>query len=578
MFLVAMTNGSIKERLGAYAAEERSAGKATATVVTDSVLSTFMEGPDGFSIVESPLRPPANPGDVVLARVDYDARKDVLTIFKPTWSGRPIYYHIDSHGGFFCSTHVSMLRQAGVVIEENSDILPELLVYDFVMPPQTMYKGIGQMAIGSTLHVASVDGRRKISRIDEYEPPEAKATGPPGDEIAEYVFACLRECIDALGTTEAELAVPLSGGIDSSILFRLCQDQYGLGTTASAGFAFEDPNHNVEREYALSAAEVFGTDHRCHDITVRDLLYGFLRGVSAVEGPLHHLQSIPFSLLYRDAFSPAQRIVICGHGADSVFGNDLHRFVYRGDRYRALAKRPILDLVALASRITGRGPYFVEALRHANAPPLSLSDPGNVTWTLGRYGNIDWVCEYLGVTKRDVIKHRYDAIRRFEGRSLYDVVGAMALLSSGSVTPAIWSKLAENEGKVLYCPFMKAEMLDYMLAVPWREKLRNRKDVLRRVGRRLSIPEFIITRRKSGGGMQSDRWAPRGSVFESIVPLAAKVVDEPEIRRLQVADERTAMTYWNILNYALWRRLCIDNEPLSVLEGELEESLRANGL
>ncbi len=54
--------------------------------------------------------------------------------------------------------------------------------------------------------------------------------------------------------------------------------------------------------------------------------------------------------------------------------------------------------------------------------------------------------------------------------------------------------------------------------------------------------------------------------------------EEGEIRRLQVADERTAMTYWNILNYALWRRLCIDNEPLSVLEGELEESLRANGL
>jgi hypothetical protein len=35
------------------------------------------------------------------------------------------------------------------------------------------------------------------------------------------------------------------------------------------------------------------------------------------------------------------------------------------------------------------------------------------------------------------------------------------------------------------------------------------------------------------------------------------------------------MTYWNILNYALWKRMVIKGESVADLQGELQERLRA---
>ena len=68
-----------------------------------------------------------------------------LEILKATISGRPLYYHLGSNGEFFVSTHIRLLRQAGVVIQENAEVIPELLIYRTVAPPRTLYRGIEQL-------------------------------------------------------------------------------------------------------------------------------------------------------------------------------------------------------------------------------------------------------------------------------------------------------------------------------------------------------------------------------------------------------------------------------------------------
>jgi hypothetical protein len=70
-------------------------------------------------------------------------------------------------------------------------------------------------------------------------------------------------------------------------------------------------------------------------------------------------------------------------------------------------------------------------------------------------------------------------------------------------------------------------------------------------------------------GIHPDRWVKKGGVFEPLIPLASKVFDEKEIRKMQSTESKKAMTYWNMLNYAVWKRLCINDEPLEVLLEEL---------
>ncbi|MDP3911712.1 MAG: hypothetical protein Q8Q14_15110, partial [Gemmatimonadales bacterium] len=74
-------------------------------------------------------------------------------------------------------------------------------------------------------------------------------------------------------------------------------------------------------------------------------------------------------------------------------------------------------------------------------------------------------------------------------------------------------------------------------------------------------------------GIAPDRWASPGGVFEPLVPLAARVMDEKHIRAAQNGEYLTGMTFWTILNYAVWRRLWIQGEPVERLHGELEEAI-----
>ncbi len=74
-------------------------------------------------------------------------------------------------------------------------------------------------------------------------------------------------------------------------------------------------------------------------------------------------------------------------------------------------------------------------------------------------------------------------------------------------------------------------------------------------------------------GVQRRDWARRDGIFEPFVPFARKVFQERDIRRLQTDDEADASTFWTLLNYALWRRLWIDEESLESLNDELDVQL-----
>ena len=138
MFFVSITKKKIVDRMEGEDVKEIQYGLFVFTIVTDNFLSRLTLTEDGFSIVESPLISQAQFPRIVFSEVRYKQKEEFLEIFKSTISGRPIYYTLNETGDFFCSTHISMFRRAEVKIEENSEVIPELFVYDFVFPPQTL--------------------------------------------------------------------------------------------------------------------------------------------------------------------------------------------------------------------------------------------------------------------------------------------------------------------------------------------------------------------------------------------------------------------------------------------------------
>ena len=577
MFLIAITKHEIAHCFQSENVEELKTNSSIVTIVTDNFLSKFVLEQNGFSIIESPLISSPDFRKIVFSQVSYNKDDHTFNIFKSTISGRPIYYHINPERNFFCSTHIAMLRKAGVSIEENIEALPEFFVYRYVMPPRTLYKNIGQLVAGSRLRIKSSNGRCKIIHLDDYNPPIPNNNGSNNlDLISEKTLSFLNKSIQALNPYKDRLSVLLSGGLDSSILFKICQTNYKTDSAYSTGYPFEDPRRNIEKKYAISAAQAFQTKHNYYEVTTRQYLHGCVEGILAAEEPLHHLQSTMLYLLFKGGIPKSRNIVISGLGADDLFGIDLHRSLFIVEKFKQLSKYPFLNFLKFVSQITGKGEDFVHSLNYLNSgngTPLPISDARNILWSLGAYGSEDWVSQYFNVTKQDIIRGRYNSIKAFEGRAIYDIISILVSFGSGSITQSIWSKLGESQHKILYYPFSNLDVMNYIYSIPWNVKLKSPKNILRGVARQLKIPNFIITRTKSGFGIQSKLWSETGGIFEPLVPLASKVFDEKQIRKVQSSEPRKAMTFWNMLNYSIWKRLHINNEPIDILLEELNETI-----
>jgi len=577
MFLIAITNSEIANKLQSFDAEEFKINSSIATIVTDNFLSKFVPETNGFSVIESPLLSYHNCRDIIFSKVKYNNKRNFLEISKSTGSGRPIYYHINSKGNFFCSTHISMLRKAGVKIEENKTVLPEFFVYRYVTPPKTLYKNINQLTIGSQISIKLGNGKCRIKSICPFNPPKQDKSLNSIEEISKQTSNLLSKTIEVLNPPKNRLAVLLSGGLDSSILTKICQNNYNINKTYSTFYPFEDPNKNLEKEYALSAADAFQLQHTFYETTNEDYLRGFIKAISEAEEPLNHLQTALFYLLLKEGIPRQKNIVLHGFGADGIWGWSALYILYLSNKmlFRILKYNPWLKILKIVSNLTGRGKEFVyywlpKVKSSQNCP---IENPNNILWDFGSYGSEDWVCNYLKVTKNSIIEGRYNVIKQFNDRSMYTIFSVLCLLGPIPNSQSILSKLGESQSKIIYYPFLQYELLNYAFSIPWNLKLKKPKNILRNVARQYNIPEFIINRPKSGMAAKHKYWGGRGKIFEPLVPLASKVFDINQIRNMQSSEPKKAMTYWNMLNYSIWKRLCINNEPLEILLEELNENI-----
>ena len=570
MFLVAITKDEISQNFDSVDIEESKIDAFIVTSITDNFLSKRIFEKNGFSIIESPLIS-SDINKIIFSKFSYNHIENVFHISKSTMSGRPIYYYLNPKGEFFCSTHISMLRSAGVPIEENTDVLPEFFTYRIVMPPQTLYQDIKQLSSGEHFRIKIVNGNCLVQPVKFFDLPEKNQNITSVQNASKEIKHLLSQSINNLSFRKEEIAPLLSGGLDSSILCRICQEDLGINTSYSTGYPFEDPTLNIEKSYALSAGKAFGMNHEYYESTTSEYLTGFLEAIALSEQPLHHHQSVCLHLLYKKGIPQSKKIVVEGWGAGGSFGN-FRNYLFYKDKiiFKLLTKKPFQFILKSLPKISDLGERSVDMLLKSTLD-IPLSDPNHPVWFYHEYGDKNWVCRYLNVSKQNIIKGQYNSLKRFENNSIYDIIALYSLLGDEDVTLSILSKIGEGNHKILYVPFYDYELLQYVSSIPWKIKLRRPENILRKsVARQCNVPDFIINRPKTGFGIYSKHWSEKGGIFEPLVPLASKIFDEKEIRKMQISsDSRKAQTFWNMLNYAVWKRLHIYNEPLDVLLEEL---------
>lgn len=501
------------------------------------------------------------------------------TLTKPHMFGLPIYYAKKSTG-FFASTNVSLLKAFGISLEENTDVLPEYFVFRYVTPPNTLFRNILSLPFGASISLCmegSQVNMKEIQWTDVFTHDNERYSLEQGVEL------CLKDLeshFDKLKRGGRSIVCLLSGGLDSSALYKLSRDRLGLQESHSTGYPFENDTVNREkgeRHYAETAAAAFGAQHAYHSYSTAQFLNGMVEAINHAEVPLIHLQSILLSLVFKDGFKPTDEIVLNGQGADALVGLNL-MYNYFDKKY--LIHRELAPLLWLASMILPSsflpfGLYHRWALKKWN---LDFDHPDHALWMMGEFGDRSWVRSYFGVNGADIMKGRLEALSRFKVKSVFDAFSILDMISDVDMTQGIWSHLAAANGKLSYYPFNSPGLIRALVRIPWKEKMSRPKQVMKLLGERLQVPEFILNRAKLGFGVKSVYWSAPGGLAEALLDVAAPAVDVELVRSFQGDDEKRAMIYWNWLNYGLWKRMILNGETRVSIAEELEEAMRQRGI
>jgi len=504
---------------------------------------------------------------------------ETLTIRVSSVSGVPVYYHESPSGDLVIGSRVQFLRRAGVPIEADESVLPEYLTYRCVLAPATLFRNIRRIPQGGVL-TCSLNSGRTTARLSDLVDRISLGIPETGglDDHIKALTDCVGKTIQPLEAIPGHVAMLLSGGIDSSILCRLAGQNLGLRETFSTGYPFEDDSQNVERRYALTAAAAMGFEHKYFVSTTERYLAGLVESIGLVEAPVSHLQSVCMHLLLQEGIGPSRDVVLQGLGAGGCVGNFRNFLAIRDKPWaNLLATSPFYNLLSMVPSLTGRGMTFLGKLRDLrNHAPLD--NPANPIWKWHQYGDAKWVCEHFNVTPLDIAARHIDRVCGLRSGSLYDSWALYSLLGDEEATVAIWASIAAGNGKTFYFPFYDEGFIQYAMGIPWSVKLGSTENVLRKgMATKLGVPGFVVNRRKSGFGIRRDDWALEGGVFEPMAWLARDWVGAKELPALRSRDPRKAMLFWNLLNYGIWKRICVQGEAPLTLCGEIMARARMAG-
>lgn len=238
----------------------------------------------------------------------------VLWLVRDPCGTRPLYWSRRGTKVAFCSELAPLLGLPWVSRELAADHLAEYLSYRYVHAPRTLVRDIQAVPPG---HVLRVD--RSGVQLDRWwQPrwaPPATPLPEPG-ECADRVDTMLRRNVERRIAGPADVAVLLSGGLDSSaILYHARSLQKRVSTFT---VALHDDQVD-ESAFAGRVAKVMDTEHHLIRLASGDIIDAIPACSAAMGQPLTSAAAVLQHLLFRE-IRPSCRIVLSGDGGDEVLG------------------------------------------------------------------------------------------------------------------------------------------------------------------------------------------------------------------------------------------------------------------
>ncbi|HVC30764.1 MAG TPA: asparagine synthase (glutamine-hydrolyzing), partial [Steroidobacteraceae bacterium] len=472
---------------------------------------------------------------------------------------KPLYYTLSAGRLRFASEIKALLVDPTLPKALHRQGLLDLLGYEFVPGPATLFEGIHKLLPGCLLTLEA-DGRARLTRYWSLERQEVKPTEEALTELLE------RSCAEHT-MSDVPLGAFLSGGVDSSTIVSFLSRTVPTGLQTFA-LGYREASYS-EFEYARLVAEHFHTRHA--ELLVRPVdAAAIQRSVWHLDEPTTDPSNLPFMLICAEARRYV-KVCLSGDGGDEL--------LMGYDRFRASKASSWLDRVPLPQRQRlyraavaslpdnelKKGAMNV--VKRFLQGALLSPDGEHIRWqyfTHPAQTAAIFKPEFL----RDLDTDPFTPVKRWSSQAPRERGSREQYVELNTVLPD--SVLMKVDKMSMACglevrpPFLDHRVVEFCYSLPTSAKLRGltTKWLLKRAMRE-RLPPGIAMRPKQGFSIPMKNWIrgellelTRDEVFSS--PLIGEHLRRASLERLwaehQGRRHNHSHLFWTLLNLALWER------------------------
>jgi asparagine synthase (glutamine-hydrolysing) len=246
----------------------------------------------------------------------FDQETGQLILARDPFGEKPLYYaELPDCGLAFASELQALEKVPGVDFGVSMDSVAELLMFQYIGAPRTIYTQVKKLPPGHWL--VSYPGQApRTGRYFDFRPGAKGFDSRPIEQLADELEDILVRSLRRRLIADVPLGAFLSGGVDSSTVCALIRRKLGVPLkTYTIGFAGASES---EHETARLFARHLGTEHNERIVTPQasEFLFGIGRLLDEPNADSSCLPTYLLSAFARESVT----VALSGDGGDEMFG------------------------------------------------------------------------------------------------------------------------------------------------------------------------------------------------------------------------------------------------------------------
>ncbi len=276
----------------------------------------------------------------------YDKEEDLLYLARDRFGEKPLYYyHLHNH--FYFASDIAALRL--ITTDLSHSAINYFMQYNYIPAPHSIYENCYKLPPGHYMVVS-----RETMDINQYYNKDKyyNQAKKPVDfqDICQGTKTLLQETIKNQMLADVPLGAFLSGGVDSSLIVALMQEQR-MDKIQTFTIGFDDKEFD-ESPIANIVSNILGTQHHCEMMNDKQILNIIEQLPRIYNEPFADSSQVPMALLAQIT-SKSVKVALSGDAGDELFmGYNRYKIAQQFEKYNyipSFIKKTIGNISSLIS-------------------------------------------------------------------------------------------------------------------------------------------------------------------------------------------------------------------------------------